>query len=402
VGFGAAPTANLDQPMNRTGSDSYDLLVVGAGYAGSVIAERFGSQRGVRVLVIDRRPHIGGNAYDYVDDHGVLVHKYGPHIFHTNAMPIVDYLSQFTDWRPYEHRVVAAVDGQLLPMPINRDTVNRLYGLDLKTEEDVEAFYAERREHVPYIRTSEDAVVAKVGRDLYEKFFRGYTRKQWERDPSELHASVCARIPIRTNTDDRYFTDAWQKMPADGYTKMFERILGHPNIEVRVGVDFADVKDEVDYDHVVYTGPIDKYFGYRFGELPYRSLEFELRTEPTPDGGLVQPAASVNQPDPDVPYTRTTEFRHMTGQSPHGSSTLAVEFPRSEGDPYYPIPNDETRALYRKYEILAAEVPGVTFVGRLARYQYLNMDQVVGQALSTYDKMIDRGVAATTAVGTGG
>ena len=380
------------------GSDSYDLLVVGAGYAGSVVAERFASQQGARVLVIDRRDHIAGNAYDYVDEHGVLVHKYGPHIFHTNAMPVVDYLSQFTEWMPYEHRVVAEVDGQRLPMPINRTTVNRLYGLDLQTDEDVEAFYAERREDIPYMRTSEDAVVAKVGRDLYEKFFRGYTRKQWERDPSELHASVCARIPIRTNPDDRYFTDKWQKMPADGYTRMFERIVDQPGIEVRLGTSYDDVKDEVDYQHVVYTGPVDGFFDYRFGALPYRSLEFELRSEQTPGGGLVLPVASVNYPNAEIPYTRITEFRHMTGQSPHGVSTVAVEYPRSEGDPYYPIPNDETRALYKQYEALAADLPDVTFVGRLARYQYLNMDQVVGQALATYERMLERGVAAHIAV----
>jgi UDP-galactopyranose mutase len=371
--------------------NTYDVLIVGAGYAGSVMAERLATQLDKRVLVIDRREHIAGNAYDYVDEHGVLVHRYGPHIFHTNAQPIVDYLSNFTDWLPYEHRVVARVEDKLLPMPINRDTVNQLYGLELETEEDVEAFYAERREDIDYIRTSEDAVVAKVGRDLYEKFFRGYTRKQWERDPSELHASVCARIPIRTNTDDRYFTDSWQKMPANGYTAMFERILDHPNIEVRLSTDFDDVRDELQYDHLVYTGPVDKFFDYRFGALPYRSLEFELRNEPTPDGGFLQPTASVNYPSPDVPYTRTTEFRHMTGQGEHGSSTYAVEYPRTEGDPYYPIPNDETRALYKQYERLAAEEQDVTFVGRLARYQYLNMDQVVGQALSTFEKLTGSG-----------
>jgi UDP-galactopyranose mutase len=321
----------------------------------------------------------------------VLVHKYGPHIFHTNAEKVVEYLSRFTEWRPYEHRVLAEVDGLLLPMPINRTTVNELYGLDLRTEEDVEAFYAERREDIPLVKTSEDAVVAKVGRDLYEKFFRGYTRKQWERDPSELHASVCARIPIRTNTDDRYFTDAFQKMPAEGYTAMFERILDHPGIEVQLETDFDDVREDLEFGHVVYTGPIDRYFDYRFGPLPYRSLEFELRTEETPDGGLVQPAATVNQPSADVPYTRVTEYRHLTGQR-HTHSTMAVEYPRSEGDPYYPIPNDETRALYHRYEALAREIADdVTFVGRLARYQYLNMDQVVAQALSTFQKMVEEG-----------
>ena len=371
-------------------NDRYDVLVVGAGYAGSVMAERLATEAGQRVLVIDRRDHIAGNAYDYHDEHGVLVHKYGPHIFHTNSQKVVDYLSRFTEWRPYEHRVLARVDGKLVPMPINRTTINELYGLGLEADEDVERFLEERAEPVDYIRNSEDVVVAKVGRELYEKFFRGYTRKQWQRDPSELAASVCARIPIRTNTDDRYFTDSFQEIPRDGYTAMFERILDHPLIDVSLGTDFWDVRNEVEYGHTVYTGPVDKYFDYEFGPLPYRSLEFELRNVPTPDGGLHLPTGSVNEPDFEVPYTRTTEFRHISGQSPHTSSTLAVEFPRAEGDPYYPIPNDETRALYKRYEERGAALPDVTFVGRLARYQYLNMDQVVGQALSVAEKLIPR------------
>jgi len=318
----------------------------------------------------------------------VLVHKYGPHIFHTKSGKVVDYLSQFTDWRPYEHRVVARVDGMFVPMPINRTTINRLYGLSLGTDEEVERFLARRAEPIDYVRTSEDVVVAKVGRELYEKFFRGYTRKQWQRDPSELHSSVCARIPVRTNEDDRYFTDPFQKMPSDGYTAMFERILDHPLIDVELETDYDDVKDEGEYDHLVYTGPIDKFFGFRFGALPYRSLEFELRNAATPGGGYLLPATSINEPSEDVPYTRTTEFRWMTGQEQHPSSTVAVEYPRSEGDPYYPIPRDDTRALYRRYEALAARLPDVTFVGRLARYQYLNMDQVVGQALSAANKLM--------------
>jgi UDP-galactopyranose mutase len=369
-------------------SDSYDTLVVGAGYAGSIMARELASRCGQRVLVIDRRTHIAGNAFDYYDEHGVLCHAHGPHIFHTNSEKVVRYLSQFTQWRPYEHRVLARVDGKLLPMPINRTTVNRLYGLDLSSEEDMERFLADRAEPVEYIRSSEDVVVAKVGRELYEKFFRGYTRKQWSRDPSELHSSVCARIPIRTNEDDRYFTDWWQKMPAGGYTAMFERILDHPLIEVSLETQYDEVKDEVSYGHLVYTGPIDAFFGYRFGALPYRSLEFELRNEPTPDGGYLLPAASVNEPSEEVPYTRMTEFRHMTGQERHDSSTVAVEYPRAEGPPYYPIPRDDTRALYKRYEALAMELPDVTFVGRLARYQYLNMDQVVAQALSTAERLI--------------
>jgi UDP-galactopyranose mutase len=368
--------------------DAYDTLVVGAGYAGSVMARELAIRAGQRVLVIDRRDHIAGNAYDYRDDHGVLVHAYGPHIFHTNSEKVVEYLSAFTEWMPYEHRVLARVDGKLVPIPINRTTINELYGLSLATDEEVESFMQSRAEPVEHVRTSEDVVVAKVGRELYEKFFRGYTRKQWQRDPSELHASVCARIPIRTDADDRYFGDAFQKMPAGGYTAMFRRILDHPLIDVRLETDYWDVKDEIAHDRLVYTGPIDGFFGHRFGKLPYRSLEFDLRTEATPDMGYAQEATTVNEPSEEVPYTRVTEFRRMTGQARHEFSTLAVEYPRAEGDPYYPIPNDETRALYRRYEALGAELPNVTFVGRLARYQYLNMDQVVGQALSAADKLI--------------
>ena len=371
--------------------DAYDTLVVGAGFAGSIMAERLASQCGHRVLIVDRRDHIAGNAFDYADDHGVFCHKYGPHIFHTESDKVVQYLSRFTEWRPYEHRVLANVRGQQLPMPINRDTINRLYGLELDSDEAVEAFLAERAEPRERIETSEDSCVARFGRDLYEAFFQGYTRKQWARDPSELHASVCARIPIRFNRDDRYFNDSFQKMPLEGYTAMFGRILDHPGITVRTSTEFDDVRDAVSYDHLVYTGPIDEFYDHRFGKLPYRSLEFEHRTVATPDGELVQPAASMNEPSADVPYTRTTEYRHLTGQD-HTWSTLAVEYPRDEGDPYYPVPQAENRELYKRYEALRAqEHPNVTFVGRLARYQYLNMDQVTAQALSTFEKLVASG-----------
>jgi UDP-galactopyranose mutase len=372
--------------------DRVDTLVVGAGFAGAVMAERLASQCGQTVLVLDRRRHVGGNAYDYYDEHGVLVHRFGPHIFHTNAGKVVEYLSQFTGWRPYEHRVVAKVGEQLLPIPINRTTVNSLYGLNLRSGDDVAAFFAERAEPVEYVRNSEQAVVSQVGRDLYEKFFRGYTRKQWQRDPSELHASVCGRIPTRTNDDDRYFTDWHQAMPSAGYTAMFARMLGQPGVEVQLGVDFFEVQDEIDYDHLVFTGPIDRFFAYEYGALPYRSLEFEFRNESTPGASLLLPAASVNYPSEEVPWTRMTEYRHLTGQV-HESSTVAVEYPRSEGDPYYPIPRDDTRALYKRYEARAAALDDVTFVGRLARYQYLNMDQVVAQALATFDRLIERRAA---------
>jgi UDP-galactopyranose mutase len=375
--------------MQPSGTETFDALVVGAGYAGSIMAERLATECGQRVLVIDRRDHIAGNAFDYVDEHGVLCHRYGPHVFHTQSEKVWTYLSRFTDWRPYEHRVLASVDDKLVPIPINRDTVNRLYGLSLSSEEEMEQFLAARAEPRERIETSEDTVVAKVGWELYVKFFRGYTRKQWSRDPSELHASVCARIPLRFNQDDRYFNDVWQKVPADGYTAMFERILDHPNIEVRLQTDFFEVRDELAYDHLVYTGPIDEYFGHRFGPLPYRSLHFEFENRPTPDGGLIQPTGAINYPSEDVPYTRVTEMRHITGQD-WESSTLAYEYPRAEGEPYYPIPQAENRELYKRYEALAAEYADATFVGRLARYQYLNMDQVVAQALSTFERLVER------------
>jgi UDP-galactopyranose mutase len=362
---------------------SYDYLVVGAGFAGSVIAERLASQHDAKVLVVDRRPHIAGNAYDRLDDAGILIHQYGPHIFHTNSDEIVDYLSQFTSWRAYEHRVLAEVRGQLVPIPINRTTLNKLFGLDLQTDEEAADYLASRAETVEEIRTSEDVVINAVGRELYELFFQGYTRKQWGIDPSELDKSVTARIPTRTNTDDRYFGDKHQIMPAEGYTKMFESMLDHPNIDVLLGADYREIGGRVDAGHVVYTGPIDEYFGFRFGKLPYRSLKFEHKVI---DQEQFQPVATVNYPHPDVPYTRITEYKHLTGQRAARTS-ITFEYPSAEGDPYYPIPRAENQALFKKYEALADSTEGVTFVGRLATYRYYNMDQVVGQALAAFRKL---------------
>ncbi|MGA9581174.1 MAG: UDP-galactopyranose mutase [Allosphingosinicella sp.] len=362
---------------------SYDYLVVGAGFAGSVIAERLASQHDAHVLVVDRRPHVGGNAYDHLDDAGVLIHQYGPHIFHTNSDEIVDHLSNFTEWRPYEHKVLAEVRGQLVPIPINRTTLNMLFGLDLKTDEEAAAYLASRAETVEEIKTSEDVVINAVGRELYELFFQGYTRKQWGIDPSGLDKAVTARIPTRTNTDDRYFGDKHQIMPKHGYTAMFNRMLDHPNIDVLLSTDYKDIVDEVDAGHLVFTGPIDEYFGFRFGKLPYRSLRFEHKIV---DQAQYQPVAVVNYPHPQVPYTRITEYKHLTGQS-HSKTSITYEYPSAEGDPYYPIPRPENQALFKKYEALADSTPGVTFVGRLATYRYYNMDQVVGQALTAFRRL---------------
>lgn len=381
-----------DEPngSQRSKRQGFDYLIVGAGFAGSVLAERLAAGLDKRVLLIDRRPHIGGNAYDHYDDDGILVHRYGPHIFHTNSQRIVDYLSRFTAWRPYEHRVLAEVDGRQVPIPINRITLNLLYGLELD-EAGAAAFLAARAEPVAEIRSSEDVVVNQVGRELYEKFFRGYTRKQWGLDPSQLDRSVTARVPTRTSDDDRYFTDSFQQMPLHGYTRLFERMLDHPNIKILLNTDYREIRKAVRYQHLVYCGPIDEYFDYCYGRLPYRSLQFRHETL---DREQLQPVAVVNYPAEDVPWTRITEYKHLTGQRHHKTS-VTYEYPAAEGEPYYPIPRQENTELYRRYQALADATPGVTFLGRLGTYKYYNMDQVVGQALALYKRIeeAERGAA---------
>ncbi len=361
----------------------FDFLIVGAGFAGSVLAERLASQANKKILIIDKRNHIGGNAYDYYNDDGVLVHKYGPHIFHTNSREVFEYLGQFTAWRAYEHKVLASVDGKLVPIPINLNTINLLYDLNLNSSEEVEAFFNARAEKLPKIRTSEDVVVSKVGRELYEKFYRGYTRKMWGLDPSELDASVTARVPTRTNRDDRYFTDTYQAMPLYGYTHMFQNMLAHPNIKIRLNTDHKEIVDLVPHKNVIYTGPIDAYFNYCYGKLPYRSLEFKFETLDAPN---FQPSGQVNYPNGQL-FTRVTEFKFMTGQQ-HSKTTIAYEFPRAEGDPYYPVPRPENTELYKSYHQLALATTNTYFVGRLATYKYYNMDQVVAQALTNFKKIM--------------
>jgi UDP-galactopyranose mutase len=364
----------------------FDYLVVGAGFSGSVLAERLAAA-GKRVCVADRRPHIGGNAYDHYDEHGLLVHKYGPHIFHTNSERIYRYLSQFTAWRAYEHRVLASVQGRLLPFPINIDTINTLYGTDYGAAE-VEALFNRLAEPIADVRTFEDAVVSKIGRSLYETFIRNYTRKQWGLDPSQLDASVAARIPTRLNHDDRYFTDKYQVMPLHGYTRMFERMLANPRITLLLQADYRDVATELKYRDLIYTGPIDEYFDFYYGKLPYRSLDFKFETKPVE---RFQAGAVINYPN-EHEYTRITEFKYLTGQV-HNKTSVVYEFPTDHGDPYYPIPCAENAALYQKYKELADRTPNVHFVGRLGTYKYYNMDQCVGQALATFDRIC--GVKAT-------
>ncbi len=360
----------------------FDYVVVGAGFAGSVLAERLATKGGKRVLIIDKRNHIGGNTYDYYNNDGILIHKYGPHIFHTNSKDVFEYLSRFTAWRPYEHRVLASVDGQLVPMPINLTTINTLYGLNLSGDQ-VESFFESRAEKKDKIRTSEDVVVAKVGKELYEKFFKYYTRKQWDLDPSELDASVTARVPTRTNKDDRYFTDTFQAMPLHGYTQLFQNMLSNPNISIMLNTDYKDILSSIRYKSLIFTGPIDSYFDYCYGKLPYRSLEFQFETLETE---RFQSTGTINYPNEHL-YTRITEFKYLTGQKHHKTS-IVYEYPKAEGDPYYPIPRPENAELYKKYQLLAATTPNVYFTGRLGTYKYYNMDQVVAQSLTLFKKLM--------------
>jgi UDP-galactopyranose mutase len=360
----------------------YNYIIVGCGFAGAVLAERLASVSNKKVLIIDKRNHIGGNAFDFYDEHGVLIHKYGPHIFHTNSGDVFTYLSRFTEWRPYEHHVLASVEGQLVPVPINLNTINTLYGLNLSSA-GFEEYLASVAEKISPLRTSEDVVLSAVGKDLYEKFFKGYTIKQWGLDPSELDASVTARVPTRTNKDDRYFTDIFQAMPLHGYTKMFEEILSHPNIHVMLNTDYEDIKNEIPFENVIYTGPIDAFFKYRFGKLPYRSIDFSFQTL---DQEEYQPCGTVNYPMSNL-YTRITEFKKLTGQR-HEKTTIVFEYPTAEGDPYYPIPRKENQLIYTQYKALAENLPNVFFTGRLGTYRYYNMDQVVAQSLALHKRIV--------------
>ena len=356
----------------------YDYLIVGAGFAGAVMAERLASQFNKKVLVVEKRNHIGGNAYDEYDEHGILVHKYGPHIFHTNSKEVFDYLSQFTEWRFYEHKVLANLNGELYPIPINRITLNKLYKLNLKTDDDAKAYLESVREKRYPIINSEDIIINQVGKDLFEKFFKHYTKKQWNLFPNELSPSVCGRIPVRLNNDCRYFTDKYQFMPQNGYTKMFEKMLNHKNIEVILNTDYKTILNDIKFDKMVYTGPIDYFFDYKFGKLPYRSIRFEWENLDIP---RKQEVAVENFVDNSETFTRVTEYKYLTGQISTKTS-LSFEYAQLEGEPYYPIPTNQNRKIYSLYKQEAEILKDVMFCGRLAEYQYYNMDQVVGKILN--------------------
>ncbi len=361
----------------------YDYLIVGAGFAGSVLAEQLASQQDKKVLIVERRKHIAGNAYDEYDEHGILVHRYGPHIFHTNSKKVFDYLSQFTEWRFYEHRVLASLGGVLYPIPINRITLNQLYGMSLHSDEEVKKYFESVREEKNVILNSEDIIVSQVGRDLFEKYFRHYTKKQWNLEPKELSPSVCGRIPVRTNDDWRYFTDKYQFMPKDGYTKMFEKMLNHKNIEIILDTDYKTILNDIKFDKMIYTGPIDYFFDYQFGQLPYRSIRFKWVNYKRKN---YQPSAIVNFVDKNVKHTRVTEYKRITNQLAD-TTTVSFEYPQQNGEPFYPVPSEINRELYLKYKKLTGKLSSVVFCGRLAEYQYYNMDQVVIKALKKYEDL---------------
>lgn len=364
----------------------YDILVIGAGISGATLAERYASQ-GKRVLVIEKRDHIGGNCYDYLDENGILVSKYGAHLFHTNYEDVWEYVNRFSEWYPYEHRVLSYVDGKLVPVPVNMDTVNTLFGITIRTEEEMKKWLEDNTEKIENPKNSEESALRRVGRVLYEKMFKNYTKKQWDMCPDELEASVMDRIPVRANHDDRYFGDIHQALPKNGYTKMFENMFNHPGITVKLDTDYESIKKSLDgYEKLFFTGPIDQFFEYKFGEkLQYRSIRFDFEMH---DKEFYQSNSVINYPSEEYLFTRIIEYKYFTGQK-HPKTTIAKEYSTWEGEPYYPVPSERNQRLYEKYqeEARKLETQGVYFVGRLANYKYFNMDQAFKNALDLYKNL---------------
>ena len=380
----------------------FDYLIVGAGFAGLTAAERLCRVHHKKCLVVEKRAHLGGNAYDRYDEHGVLIHHYGPHYFRTNSPKIRDYLGQFTRWHPVDYTILSHTGGRYWRFPINLNTFEQMLGRE-STSEEMERWLEEHRVPIDNPANSEEVIVSQVGWELYEKFFKGYTLKQWKRHPKDLDASVCGRIPIRTNRDDRYLREEFQALPKAGYSAMFEKMVAAcgENLRVLLKTDYREVLPHVAYGHMIYTGPIDEFYDSRFGDLPYRSLRFEnesfsadaLREREAVSGkpGHWQPAMQVNYPN-EEDYTRIVEIKHATGQQ-CSNTTIVREYPDDYGpgkEPYYPVPAPDAAALYKKYKELADAESGVSFIGRLATYRYYNMDQVVGMALAEIDRLTVR------------
>lgn len=358
----------------------FDYVIVGAGLAGCTMAHLLATED-KKILIIDYRRHIAGNIYDCYNNDGILIHNYGAHLFHTKSKRVWSFLSQFTEWNYYVHKVLAYVDGQNLPFPINISTVNNMFGTNFNSE-SLQHFFNSNKIHVKDIKNSEEQIISQVGTIIYEKFFKNYTKKQWGVYPSELDRSVTQRIPIRFNMDNRYFTDPYQGIPKNGYTKMVENMINHSNIKVMLNTSFEEIEKSIDYQQLIYTGPIDRYFNYKHGRLPYRSLKFEHSTL---DTEKFQEAMVVNYPN-DYDFTRIIEFKHCTGQK-HHRTTICMEYPSNDGEPYYPVPNNENHVLYKKYQSEADKLKNVIFIGRLAEYKYFDMDMVVSRALILFDNM---------------
>jgi UDP-galactopyranose mutase len=363
---------------------NYKYVIVGAGLAGLTVAERIANVLDEKVLVIEKRNHIGGNVYDSYNEEGILIHNYGPHIFHTNDKEVYDYLSQFTKWNDFWHRVLTYVDGNLIPMPITVETINKLYNLNLDCSQ-VEEFLKKQAVSLDEIRTSKDVALSKVGQDIYEKIFENYTKKQWGIDPAELDTSVISRIPIRLNRDTRYFADRYQGMPAQGYTKLCEKLIANKNIKILLNTDYREVIKDITYDTLIYTGATDEFYEYKHGKLSYRSVNFVFETY---DCDRFQEAPVVNYPN-DYDYTRITEYKQLTWQQ-HRKTTISKEFPSAEGEPYYPFPTKECKAQFALYEEEMKKEDKVIFLGRLAEYRYYNMDGVVRRALDIFESRIKK------------
>ncbi|MDE2333573.1 MAG: UDP-galactopyranose mutase [Rhodospirillales bacterium] len=364
-----------------------DLIVVGAGFFGATVAER-AAAAGFRVVVLDRRGHVGGNAYTYTDAAtGIEVHRYGPHIFHTSSAEVVDYLSAFTSWVPYEHRVWTTAGGRVFPLPINLATIS-LFNGRLMAPGEARAWVAERAGGFAAPANLEEKAISLVGRPLYEAFIRGYTQKQWQTDPTRLPASIITRLPVRYNFDNRYFNDTFQQMPEHGYTAIFERMLAGANIAVHLGVDWFAVRAAAPDLPVVYTGPIDRYFDERLGRLGWRTIDFAHEVH---DGDF-QGCAVMNYADADVAWTRIAEFKHFASWRGEFQKTIiAREYSRFAGaadEPYYPIDLAEDRARYDAYRALAAAEKRVVFGGRLGTYRYLDMHQAIGAALRAWEREV--------------
>lgn len=363
-----------------------DILIIGAGISGATLAERYASL-GKKVVIIEKRNHIAGNCFDYIDENEILVSKYGAHLFHTNDEEVWEYVNRFGDWYPWEHKVIARVDDKTVSIPVNITTVNILFEENISTEEEMKAWLDKNRVVFEPAKNGEEAVLNRVGTVLYEKMFKHYTKKQWDKYPAELNASVLERIPVRTNYDDRYFSDKHQALPKGGYTKIFEQMLDHPNITVLLDTDYFEVKDKYKgYEKLFYTGPVDRFFGFQeqlLEKLEYRSINFV--TEHL-DQEYFQENSVVNYPGEEVDFTRIVEYKHF-GNQKSDKTTIVREFTVDEGEPYYPVPNEKNQLIYEKYKVKADALEDIYFVGRLANYKYFNMDQAFKNALDLFAEL---------------